>query len=151
MSAHSRDPAAFLSPAEKEGLIEIDTTIRVVGWNYPATAAGDYLWAFADASTTPSTFSYPSPPTVQRRLVAERFAAQAKDVPGVKQVWLDATVPDLRVSIVMGDLNLENELKLRGIFIQMACESLEPGEGELSVYFETEDVPLAVRQGLQLA
>ena len=148
MSAQTGKPAAFLVGAEKEVLI--DTTILVRYWNQ-ATAAGDFLWALADASATPSSFSYPSPPAVERRSVAERFAAEAKTVPGVKEVWLDGTVPDLRVSVVMGDLDFENELKLRGVFIQMACESLDPGEGELSVYFETEDVPPSVRQGLRLA
>jgi hypothetical protein len=89
--------------------------------------------------------------SVERRAVAEHFGRIARNIRGVVEVWLDSTLPDLEVSVVMRELDFDSELELRGIFIDLVCERFDPSVGELSIYTEDEEVPDFVREGQLLA
>jgi len=90
------------------------------------------------------------PKPLQRRAAAWRFARNVAVVDGVREVWLTGTATDLDVAIVLRDLDLDRELGIRGMFVDVVCEQLSPGEGELSVYAESETVPAWVREGERL-
>lgn len=148
MTAQADNPMVLLSGEEQANLVDVSFA---TGSFASATAISAFMLPLADVSMTPATFSYLSTPGVQRRSVAERFARIARNLRGVEEVWLTSTLPELEVSIVMRDVDFDTELELRGIFIDLVCEALDPSVGELSVYAESEDVPDAVRGGLQLA
>lgn len=88
---------------------------------------------------------------MERRAAARRFAQDVRNIDGVSEVWLTSTSADLDVAIVLRDLDLGRELGIRGMFIDVVCEQLSPGEGELSVYAESETVPAWVREGERLS
>lgn len=86
-----------------------------------------------------------------RRCAAARaFARQVASIDGVREVWLLDSDEDLEVAVVLADLNLDCEMRLRGSFIEIVCDRLSAREGELSVFAETEDVPARVREGKRL-
>jgi hypothetical protein len=149
MSAQADKSAAaelgrFSNPAD----VQVPTIF--IGSSALATGVSDFSWPVRP-SGTPASFSFTTPQAAVRRSVAERFTRLAESVDGVEEVWLDCTMPDLEVSVVMRDVDLERELKLRGAFIDLVCEVLDPSVGQLSVYAKTEAVPDALRRGLQLA
>lgn len=69
---------------------------------------------------------------------------------GVCEVWLHSSSPDLEIAVVLYDLDLSRELGIRGMFVDVMCERLSPGEGELFVYAQSEGVPAWVREGERL-
>ena len=103
------------------------------------------------SAVTASGFTVVSDESVKRRRVAERFARFASNIRGVEEVWLDSTLPELEVSVVLRAFDFDRELELRGIFIEAINEALDLSVGELSVYAEDEDIPEAVRRGERLA
>lgn len=107
--------------------------------------------AISGAMLTSELFSLPNVEDVRRRGVAERFARFARNMNGVREVWLDEISPELTVSVVLRQFDFERELELRGLFIEAVREALDLSVGELSVYSLDEGVPDAVRRGEQLA
>jgi hypothetical protein len=145
MSAPAGNPPAAFSngpeaPAAVRSTVITGGTVEVVWASY-----------ISDVSTTSAAFTYPSVESVERRAVAEHFGRIARNIRGVVEVWLDSTLPDLEVSVVMRELDFDSELELRGIFIDLVCERFDPSVGELSIYTEDEEVPDFVREGQLLA
>jgi hypothetical protein len=88
---------------------------------------------------------------MQRRAAARCFAENVRSIDGVCEIWLTSARADLEVAVVLRDLDLSRELGIRGMFVDVVCEKLSPGEGELSVYAESEAVPEWVREGERLS
>jgi hypothetical protein len=91
------------------------------------------------------------PKPMQRRAAARCFAENVGSIDGVCEVWLMSTRADLEVTVVLRDLDLSRELGIRGMFVDVVCGQLGPGEGELSVYAQSESVPEWVREGERLS
>jgi hypothetical protein len=91
------------------------------------------------------------PRPMQRRAAARCFAENVRSIDGVCEIWLTSARADLEVAVVLRDLDLSRELGIRGMFVDVVCEKLSPGEGELSVYAESEAVPEWVREGERLS
>lgn len=103
------------------------------------------------SAVTSYVFGVTSAEESRRRRVAERFARFARNIRGVAEVWLDSTLPELEVSIVLRAFDFDRELELRGLFIEAVSEELDLSVGELSVYGEDEEIPASVRRGERLA
>lgn len=85
-----------------------------------------------------------------RRCAAARaFARRVVEADDVLEIWLIDSKSDLDMVVVVREIDLDRELWLRGEFIEVACEQLSPGEGELAVY-AAESVPGWVREGQRL-
>src|SRR4051812_19221437 len=80
----------------------------------PTGNVGDVEFEFVVPLTvfsamTASVFSVVSGESVKRRRVAERFARFASNIRGVEEVWLDSTVPELQVSVVLRAFDFDRE------------------------------------------
>src|SRR5688500_11951471 len=53
------------------------------------------------------------PEVAQRREVAKTFARLARNMKGVQEVWLNRTMPDLEVSVILRETDDERDLELR--------------------------------------
>jgi hypothetical protein len=91
------------------------------------------------------------PKLLQRRAAARCFAENVGHIDGVCEVWLTSTRVDLEVAVVLRDLDLSRELGIRGMFVDVVCDQLSPGEGELSVYAKSETIPDWIREGERLS
>lgn len=86
----------------------------------------------------------------QRHEIARRFARIAGTLDGVKEVRLYSTTPDLEIGVVVEAADLEEELRLRGTFVDLMCQ-VDPSLGELWVFAESDGVPAWAHDGQQLA
>src|SRR4051794_18841305 len=73
----------------------------------------------------------------QRRIVsshldvAHEFAVVARQLSGVREVWLHETEPILQVTVLLDAGDLERELEMRRIFDALLADRLDPMLGEL--------------------
>ncbi len=85
----------------------------------------------------------------RRCAAAQTFAGRVGATNDVLEIWLIDSKSDLDMAVVVGEIELDRELWLRGEFIDAVCEQLGPGEGELAVY-AADRVPGWVREGQRL-
>jgi len=111
-----------------------------------APASGD-RWSGGDEASGSDLWDLLSTPTVKRRSVARTFAATVTRLDEVQGVWLTDSIEDLGVSIALTDSVVESWI--REVFIDLVCKSLDPAEGELSV-FPADQVPVWVENSEKL-
>jgi hypothetical protein len=127
----TRRPAAF---AGVNAPI-VGRTLPIIGQGAVASAVGNVFQSYPYSTLASGAgFSYASTEEAERRAVAVRFARLARNIQGVREVRLAETTPDLEVAVVMREPDLDRELELRGLFIEVVCEELDPSVGELYVY-----------------
>ena len=69
---------------------------------------------------------------LEARRLASRFVERLRDDPTVEQVWAQWE-RDFTLTAVVNDDSLENELRLRATFIELAAGLTDPSLGELDV------------------
>src|SRR5687768_6148910 len=89
------------------------------------------------------------PEVAQRQEVAKTFARLARNLKGVQEVGLNRAVPELEVSVILREADDERDLELRGIFIDLMVERVDPSVGDLSIY-TADDAPDWTREGALL-
>jgi hypothetical protein len=124
------------------------------GFDIPLIRYGQHSSVLISAGETAGWISesfraWVDPQATDRRRVASAFARLARNIRGVQEVWLNETLPDLEVSVVMRESDLDRDLELRGIFIDLVCETLDPSVGELLIYTDS-DAPEWTREGERL-
>lgn len=129
---------ATAEPPVSRYLNEGEVMMRVMNWQTVGHAYQQRIWLV-------------DPKPLQRRAAARCFARNVGHIDGVCEVWLTSTRADLEVAVVLRDLDLSRELGIRGMFVDVVCDQLSPGEGELSVYAESETVPDWIREGERLS
>ncbi|HEV3323067.1 MAG TPA: hypothetical protein VG147_12875 [Solirubrobacteraceae bacterium] len=87
---------------------------------------------------------------MRRRAAARAFAQRVESIEEVREVWVLDTDEDLEVAVVLDDLDLDCEMRLRASFIEVVCAKLNGREGELFVFAATEEIPSRVREGKRL-
>ncbi len=86
----------------------------------------------------------------QRLMLAHEFAAIARHLGGVREVWVRESIPTLELALVVETLDLERELELRGIFREVVVTALGFENSNLAILAESEGVPDSYRDGVQL-
>jgi hypothetical protein len=92
-------------------------------------------------SATLSAYAWTSPVAAERRHAARAFARIARNMRGVQEVWLNAALPELEVAVILDASDFDRELELRGIFIDLISDLLDPSVGELTIHAADEAQP----------
>lgn len=134
----------FTDPYALSGRVEIPV---IAPTQFVGFEAAPYISYLPYTAQVISYYSQPDVEAAQRRVIAEQFAQVAANLAGVEEVWLDSTTPELAMTLIMRELDLDRELELRGIFI-----TLTPSEptAHLSVFATDDDVPDWAQQGDRL-
>lgn len=113
-------------------------------WRSPESAQ----WEKADEAFGSDLWSVLSTPTSRRRSVARDFAAAMGAKDEVAEVWVTKVEDDLAVAIALNEADFE--IEARSAFLDLVCERLDAGEGNLFV-FPNGQVPDWVTRGKKLA
>jgi hypothetical protein len=74
-----------------------------------------------------------------RAALAVRFAERVRDRPGLRDVMVVATEPDLLVAAVVEEADMNRDLELHAVFVDVAREFKDPSMGDLTILVEGED------------
>jgi len=121
-----------------------ETNPARIEWRTPEAAQ----WEKADEAFGSDLWSVLSNPASRRRAVARDFAAAMGVKDEVAEVWLTKTESDLGVAIALNEADFE--IAARTAFLDLVCERLDAGEGDLYV-FPSGQVPDWVARGKKLA
>jgi hypothetical protein len=142
----TQTPAAFAPVDNPETIVPF--SVPIIGGGAAASAVAS-VFSQSQFVTARSVFSYADTQAAERRAVAVRFARFASNIQGVREVRVAELMPNLEVVVVMSEEDLGRELELRGIFIDLVCDELDPSVGELFVFAE-DDAPTWVRESTLL-